>query len=260
MAAKLVPTVRTKYTLTELIRGLVEGWYKKFGVIPKKESIGVLYAQNALETGGTVAMWNNNIGNVKFVANKNPDLDTGKEYMMLANVWEMINGQKVIFQPPHPATWFRAFPTLGDGVAHHLDFLRNYRYKKSWVAVENGNPAEFAHLLKVAGYYTASEADYVKLMNVYFNKFMKDKTFEAVAAELVKPAPEPEPVPEPTPVPVEPPPVDTGFGGGDTGGGGATEPTPEPPVEVPAKPKAKSPFEFILELFFPLIKLFKKKG
>lgn len=184
MPAKLVPTVRTKYTLNQLIGGLVEGWYKKFGEVPKKESIGVLYAQNALETGGTVAMWNNNIGNVKFVANGG-NIDDGKEYMMLANTWEIINGKKVIFQPPHPATWFRSFETLGDGVAHHLDFLRNKRYKKSWSAVEAGDPAEFAHLLKVAGYYTASEADYIKLMKYYFNKFMRETTFEDAVAALV---------------------------------------------------------------------------
>ena len=105
--------------------------------------------------------------------------------MMLANTWEIVNGKKVIFQPPHPATWFRSFHTLGDGVAHHLDFLRNKRYKQSWSAVEAGDPAGFAHLLKVAGYYTASEADYIKLMKYYFNKFMKETTFEDAVANLV---------------------------------------------------------------------------
>lgn len=237
MSATLVPTVRTKYTLNELIRGLVEGWYKKIGVIPKKSSIGVLYAQNALETGGTVSMWNNNIGNVKFVANKNPDLDTGKQYMMLANVWEVVNGHKITFQPPHPATWFRAYPTLGDGVAEHMDFLRNYRYKKAWTAVDAGDPAGFAHLLKVAGYYTAPEADYVRLMNGYFNKFMKEKTYETVVATLTAPVPTEEPV---VPVVPEPPPV-------------VVTPTPAP-VET-----AKSPFESITTIFSTFGNLFKKK-
>jgi flagellar protein FlgJ len=184
MSAKLVPTVKTTYNLNQLIKGLVEGWFKKFGSLPKRESIGVLYAQNALETGGTIAMWNNNIGNVKFQASKNPEADNGIEYMMLSNVWEIINGKKVIFQPPHPATWFRSFPTLGDGVAHHLDFLRNHRYQKAWTAVEAGSPAQFAHLLKVAGYYTAPEADYTNAMNIYFKRFMKDPTFDAVVASL----------------------------------------------------------------------------
>lgn len=191
MAAKLVPAVKTNYTLNQLVRGLVEGWYKKFGALPKKESIAVLYAQNAIETGSTVAMWNNNVGNVKFSPSKNPDNDTGKDYMMLNNVWEIINGQKVIFQPPNKQTWFRSFPTLGDGIADHYEFLMNHRYKTAWASVENGNPAEFAHQLKKAGYYTAPEADYIKLMNLYFNKFMKATTFETVAVELT-PVPTPD--------------------------------------------------------------------
>ena len=202
MTATLVPTVRTSYTLNQLIGGLVEGWYKKFGVIPSKASIGVLYAQNALETGGTVSMWNNNIGNVKYVPRAG---DEGWTYMMLANVWEMINGKKVIFQPPHPATWFRAFPTLADGIADHIDFIRNHRYKNAWTAVESGNPAAFAHLLKIAGYYTAPEADYIRLMSYYFNKYMASTTYEEVVAKLLAP---------PTDGPVDPkPPAPTGIGG-----------------------------------------------
>lgn len=250
MSATLVPTVRTKYTLNELIGGLVRGWFKKFGVIPKKSSIGVLYAQNALETGGTVSMWNNNIGNVKFVASKNPDDDNGKQYMMLANVWEVINGQKVTFQPPHPATWFRAYPTLGDGIAEHMDFLKNHRYQKAWVAVEAGDPTNFAHLLKVAGYYTAPESDYVRLMNTYFNKFMKDTTFETVVAAL-SPAPvEPEPAPEPT-----------GFGGGDSAGGGSTAPVEPAPTLAPVPaPVPKTPIQMISGIFSAFTSVFGKKS
>ena len=197
MPATNVPAVRTTYNQQQMIKGFVEAWFKQFGVLPKKESVGVLYAQNALETGGTVAMWNNNVGNVKFVPNKDPNLDTGKQYMMLSNVWEIIGGKKVIFNPPDPATWFRAFPTLAEGIADHLDFLKNKRYKTAWTAVESGNPAAFAHLLKVGMYYTAPEADYIKLMNFYYNKYMADTTFEATVKSLGT-----------TPVvPVPPPPI-----------------------------------------------------
>ena len=265
MPAKLVPAVRTTYTLNQLIGGLIEGWYKKFGVIPKKESIGVLYAQNALETGGTVAMWNNNIGNVKFVPSQNPDDDNGKEYMMLPNTWEIINGKKVTFQPPHPATWFRSFPTLGDGVAHHLDFLKSRRYAKSWAAVEAGDPAEFAHLLKVAGYYTAPEADYIKLMNFHFKKFMASNTYETVVATLtvpvvVNPEPQPEATPElPSPPPPEPAPP-------------SPEPAPPSPEPAPINhqsgetsgdwsappPSAKNWFKILFDALFPLVGLIQQ--
>jgi hypothetical protein len=186
MTAKLVPAVRTTYAQQDMIRGFTEGWYKQFGTIPKKESIGVLYSQNALETGGTKSMWNNNIGNVKFAPNKNPDLDNGKEYMMLSNVWEIIGGKKVIFNPPDPATWFKSYASLADGIAEHLDYLKNKRYKDAWVAVEAGDPAQFAHILKVHLYYTAPEADYIKGMQGWFKKFMADNTFENVVEELKK--------------------------------------------------------------------------
>lgn len=183
MAARLVPTVRTSYKGVELIKGFIDGWIKQFNEIPTRETIGVLYAQNALETGGTVYMWNNNIGNVKFVPSANPANDSG-DYMMLGNVWEIVNGKKIIYQPPHQATWFRAYPTLADGVAHHYDFLKNHRYAKAWTAVVAGKPADFAHLLKLAGYYTAPEADYVRNMNAYFNKFIKDKLYEQAIGSI----------------------------------------------------------------------------
>lgn len=249
MPATLVPTVRTSYTQAQLIEGFVRGWFKTFGVLPSKKSIGVLYAQNTLETGSSIAMWNNNIGNVKFVPNANPAKDDGVTYMMLANVWEIVNGKKVIFQPPSPATWFRAFETLADGIAFQLGFLRNYRYKKAWTAVEAGDPAEFAHLLRVAGYYTAPEADYVKLMNYHFNVFMKTNSFELAVAKLQAPVPEPIPEPPvPEPVVVPPTPVEV-----------------PPPVEVVPPPvtnkdplPTKGVWGSLIDIFFPLLRLFKK--
>lgn len=171
---KLVETVRTSCSKEQLVQGFVDGWTKAFGKIPSKESIGVLYAQNALETGATTFMWNWNIGNIKAVDKPNETV----EYMMLANVWEIINGKKVIYQPPHQATWFRSFNSLGEGVSEHFNFLKNYRYKNAWTAIESGNPSAFAHLLKVAGYYTAPESDYVKAMNLNFSVYMRSGFYE----------------------------------------------------------------------------------
>lgn len=171
---KKMETIKTTCSKSELIKGFVDGWIKQFGKIPSKESIGVLYAQNSLETGGTKYMWNWNIGNVKAVDKPNEIV----EYCVLNNVWEIINGKKIILSPNDPGSWFRSFPTLADGVGHHFNFLKNNRYKHAWTAVEAGNPAAFAHLLKVAGYYTASEADYVKLMNSFFNQYMKSNDYE----------------------------------------------------------------------------------
>ena len=239
MSAKLVPTIKTVYDSKQMIKGFIEGWKLAFEIMPKKEQIAVLWAQWSLETGGGQSCFNNNLGNVKFVASNNPDTDTGKQYMMLANVWEISGGKKIIFQPPHTATWFRSFDTLGEGVSYHLGFLRNKRYKTAWTAVEAGNPAAFAHLLRLAGYYTAPESDYTRLMNNYFNKFMKEKTFEQIIEKLQVPDPAPVPpvifdlLPEPEPttqvvIVTEPEPI--------------TDPVPQP-VVAPT-----NIFKMILEL------------
>lgn len=187
--ATCVPVVVTTCTQQELIKGFIEGWKKSFNTLPKKTSIAILYAQNAIETGSTNHMYNWNIGNVKYIPSKDLEADDDIQYMMLGNVWEIINGKRVVFQPPNQATWFRAFPTLADGIAFQVDFLKNKRYKNAWAAVEAGSPIQFAHLLKVAGYYTAPEADYAKAVGIYFNKFMKDDSFEKIIASLVAPDP-----------------------------------------------------------------------
>lgn len=184
MSATLVPTTRTSYTVPQMIEAFIRAWYHEFNEMPKKEAIGVIWSQTAIETGATTSMWNNNIGNVKYSPNKDPNADTGVKYMMLANVWEIIKGKKIIFQPPDPATWFRAFDTLEEGIRFQLNFLKNKRYKSSWKAVEAGDPVQFAHLLKVAKYYTAPEDEYAKGMRFHFNKFMKDKTFETIVEKL----------------------------------------------------------------------------
>lgn len=234
-----VPTVRTTYTKDKLIQGFIEGWKLQFGVFPKKESIAVIWAQNAIETGSTGSMWNNNIGNVKVLDIAGQTI----KYCALSGVWELVNGKRVNLTVEDPGSWFRSFDTLADGIAFHFNFLKNKRYKLSWAAVEAGDPKQFSHLLKIAGYYTAPEAQYTSAVVAYYNKFMKDPTFDTVLTSLQAPVPEPLPAPEPVLEPVPEP-----------------EPIPElpPVVEVPEPIKPKSPFDFIKELFFPLLKLFNK--
>jgi len=189
MPATLMPKTRTTYTQKEMIKAFIEGWKELFGSYPKKESVAVLWSQSAVETGSTTSMWNNNIGNVKYMPSKDPDpeADNHIQYMMLNGVWEILNGQKVIFEPPHPATWFRSFPTVADGFAFHINFLKNKKsYKAAWAAVEAGDPVDFSRKLKAAWYYTAPEADYTKLLKFHFDKFMKDKGFEEMLAEIQK--------------------------------------------------------------------------
>lgn len=184
MAAKLVEAIKTPCTKMDFIRIAVLCWIKLFNKAPKKESIGIIYAQWGLETGYGSSCWNWNIGNCKFIPGKNISDDDGLFYTKLSGVWEIINGKKIILDKENPGAWFKAFPSLFDGMMFHLDYLKNNRYKSSWIAVENGNPAEFAHLLKVAKYYTASELDYTNLMVSIFNSYMKMNSFEEAVNEI----------------------------------------------------------------------------
>jgi hypothetical protein len=209
MTATLVPTVRTPCTQYDLVKAFIGAWQEMYGSLPTKQQIGVVWAQNALETGLTHDMWNYNLGNIKYVAN--PGDDESLKYCMLENVWEIVNGQRVVFQPPNPATWFRAFDTLTEGVFFYFNFLRNKRYRTAWTAVEAGDPAGFSHLLKMAGYYTAPEADYTRAEMAYFNKFMGSDYFDRAMAELngatVQPPSVVDPVSDPND-PIVPPPID----------------------------------------------------
>lgn len=173
---KRVPTVRTNFKVEDFIKSLVKAWYQSYKVVPTKAQIAVIYSQWGLETGLGAFCWNNNIGNVKAV--DVPGVVV--EYCALNGVWEIINGKRITLKPEDPGAWFRSFPTLDLGVASHMDILRNKRYKIAWAAVEQGNPALFAHLLRQQGYYTAPEADYMRAMQYYFLKFMNSNMFERV--------------------------------------------------------------------------------
>lgn len=180
----LVPTVKTPITVSGFTKAFIEAWHNIYGFYPTKNSVAVVYGQWGVETGIGVFCWGNNIGNSKAVDDKDPN--TVIKYQMLANTWEIINGKRVIFQPPSPVTWFRAFDTLAGGMEHHLSLLRNKRYKIAWEAVEKGDPILFSKLLKKQGYYTAPESDYIKLISYHFNKFMQMSVFEIALGEVQK--------------------------------------------------------------------------
>lgn len=177
---KLVATVQTAYSQFELCKALIQAWYNEYKALPSKQSVGIIISQNLIETGGKY-FWNNNWGNVK-VGNDDPNQVI--EYMMLKNVWEISNGVKVMYQPPARQTWFRAFATLDEGVRFQFNLLQNGRYHQAWYAIEQGNLVAFAHELKIAGYYTAPEQDYINGMTTHYNNYNNSGNYEKALAEF----------------------------------------------------------------------------
>jgi len=177
--AILVESQRIQVTKEQYTEALIKAWFLMFEEYPKKSQIAVIFAQTMIETG-LKAFWNNNVGNVKYAPSKDPNDDIDKKYHMLKGTWEIINGKKVIFDPPHPATWFRSFDTLAEGIEDHFKFLAGKRWKLAWSAVIEGNPTDFARKLKMQGYYTAPVEDYTKGVVLYFNQFMSSPMFDAL--------------------------------------------------------------------------------
>jgi hypothetical protein len=188
--------VKTPVSKQDLLLALWQAWYQIFGVEPKKESICVIGGHWALECAWGREMWGNNIGNVKSVEGDGHDYQffgCGEELPLsvaqhavhdsplIKVVRIYISGNtpmaSVWIEPKHPWCRFRAFCTLLEGAIDYLKLLNN-RFHKSWPAVIAGDPAQFAHFLKLQGYYTAPESQYVNTIKSTFHTMMGvDVTF-----------------------------------------------------------------------------------
>jgi flagellum-specific peptidoglycan hydrolase FlgJ len=199
-----MPVVRTPISMGDFARALLRT-LRANGITPSKEACGVFWAQYALETGAGGFCWNNNLFNHKVtVAMAN----AGIPYMMLANTWEIENGKKVTYQPPHPATWFRAYASFEAAMSHHISAVKSGRYKSSWPAVLAGDVVQYATELRKFGYYTASLESYVALLKTKMADWMKTTAYEKALEDVVRdseretqPDLEPYRDEEPTPTP-----------------------------------------------------------
>lgn len=188
-----LPAVRTPVSPGDVARALVSAWYALFGSPPpRRESIAILLAQWALETGKGRSMWCFNLGNAKsrpgdgrswtFYA-CNEVLSPAQAAHYVATAQPRTGGKTgpnavatsatvVWFYPSHPACRFRAFHTLDEGAVDYLGML-NKRFAGAWPAVVSGDPAAFSHALKLQGYYTASETLYTRGVLALFAEMMK---------------------------------------------------------------------------------------
>jgi hypothetical protein len=156
----------TRVTPAQLLAALARAWRVVFvGTEPKRESLLVLLAQWALETGEGSAMHAFNLGNVKSIEGD------GRDFCAFP-CWEMERGQKVWYRPPHPATRFRAYRSLDEGAIDYLKLLSK-RFARAWPAVLAGDPEAFAHELKLSHYYTADESAYAAGVRARFNRYAR---------------------------------------------------------------------------------------
>jgi len=164
MSENLVPN-----TLTPATRADVYSAMRLAAPELSRASALLLVSQWCFETGGGTYMHCHNVANIKHVPGD------GHDYCQF-RCNEIIGGKEVWFDPPNPATSFRAYGSLTDGVADYVALLKR-RFAGAWAAVQSGDVGAFAKALKAERYYTADEAVY-------------ERGLRAIVAELDREVPQ----------------------------------------------------------------------
>lgn len=176
-----MPVIKTPIGMRDFALALLRT-LKTTGVVPTKRAAGVFWAQYALETGAGGYCWNHNLFNHKVTQ---AQAAAGVQYMMLANTWEIENGKKVTYQPPHPATWFRAYASFEAALSDHIQSIKNGRYASSWEPMLAGDVHEYAAQLRAHGYFTAPLDSYQRLLAVKMTEWMRTPAYEDAIAEII---------------------------------------------------------------------------
>lgn len=166
-----VPLQHTNVTEPEVYNALKKAWKELFNIEPSQKTLCILLSQWALETGRGSFCRNYNLGNVK--RPKNYD----GYFTMFPDTGEIIDGKEIIFQPPHPQTHFKAFPSLKDGCIDYIKFLNGKRYKEGFEELVNGDVVAYTIAIHKAGYFTASLIRYTTTMSKVYEEYIKKANY-----------------------------------------------------------------------------------
>jgi flagellar protein FlgJ len=137
---------RTPVSRAEIRSAIASAYQRVTGRPASAALVDTLSAQASLETGNGRSMYNFNFGGIK---GSGPQGQTAH-----CMTHEVIGGRDVTLRQG-----FRAYSSLQEGAE---DFLRvlTQRFGAALSKAQLGDVDGFAHMLKQAGYYTASEAQY----------------------------------------------------------------------------------------------------
>lgn len=167
MKASLVPDKLTPLTPAEVCRAFAVAFYKLTGERATDQTICILMAQSALESGRWKALHCFNFTNIKCS-------ETYEGLYCLYRCNEVIAGKVVWFDPPHAQCRFRAFQIVDDGAFDYLNFLYSRaRYRPAWERALAGDAAGFVAALKRGNFFTASEEPYRKAVVALATEYAK---------------------------------------------------------------------------------------
>jgi hypothetical protein len=182
-----VATKNTVPAAKDVVSMLRQGWSEL-----NEQGARTLTAQFLHETGGGKYCFNWNLGNVKakdasvlhmYLRNVWEGLDAGAADATVARSnglahiatadeikahgWQIPGKTIVVFQPPHDAARFLAYPSLSEGASGWLTRHKGYAtaHAEYLGYLNAGDCANVAHALKSYRYYTGDEAVYARNMS-----------------------------------------------------------------------------------------------
>jgi hypothetical protein len=148
-----------------MFAALMAGWQVEWKETPTRDSVLVVLAQTAFETGRWRHGFHNyNVGNIKHLGPND-----AHDFTFFA-CDEDIGGEVKHYVPDDPACCFRAYPSLAAGVVDLLVFLRA-KYASAWSALLTGSPFAFVMALKRGGYFTGPVETYATSVMSLFREF-----------------------------------------------------------------------------------------
>jgi len=150
VSSSTVDPTRTPVSRADLRSAIGRAYVRVTGKAASSTLLDNLTAQASLETGGGAQMYNYNFGGIK---GSSP---TGQTAECLTH--EVVGGKEITVRQG-----FRAYGSIDAGAEDYVHVLR----KNFGVALGKAELADaggFAHALKQAGYYTASESDYANAL------------------------------------------------------------------------------------------------
>jgi len=167
-----VQVIKTTVSDEELATAIINVADKEFGENLNKNQVNLILAQNAHETNYRKNMYNYNVGNIKYTGNKD------KYDFIVLNTKEYINDTSSVKVDAK----FRAYESLEEGVKDYLNLIR--RKPSVWKAISSGDPDQFAHALKMTGYYTAPEKDYGRSLKMIYDNYGKKNNDLAMVTNI----------------------------------------------------------------------------
>ncbi len=147
-SGSLVAPVKTNLSSKQADDALDRAWTAQFGSKAPPNTVGILRAQWALETGSGASMYNYNFAGIKGVGPSGLSVSqrTTEGFGATAR---------------HITDRFRAYSSADEGAADYIHLLST-KYPAAMEAAKNGDAAGFVSALHAKSYFTGDEQDYTK--------------------------------------------------------------------------------------------------